>query len=614
MTFPGTLRILSLEDDPHDASLIEGLFEGEGISCTFDRVDTEKGFRDALGANRFDLILADHTLPEFDGMSALKIARETHPDIPFLFVSGTLGEEVAIEALKLGAIDYVLKTRLSRLIPSVHRALREARETLERKRAEEALRRSETYLNESQRLTQTGTWVLYPYEPDRIYWTEEHFRIFGYDPATDKASSHAAFSRIHPEDAEILGALIQGAVADKRDVEATFRVLLPGGTLKHVHGLAHPVLDPSGSVIELIGTSRDITEQHNTNLTLENAFAEIRKLKDQLYNENVALRQEIVQVAMFEEIIGQSTSLQKVLAKISKVSPTDSTVLVLGETGTGKELVARAIHRLSRRAERPFVSVNCAAIPTSLIASELFGHEKGAFTGATQRRIGRFELAEGGTLFLDEIGELPSETQIVLLRILQEREFERVGGTRLIKTNVRIIAATNRDLRKSIEAGTFREDLFYRLNIFPIDLPPLRERKEDIPLLVEYFVRKLAAKFGKKISGVHRASLVMLQDFPWRGNIRELQNIIERAVIVCDEENLTIDESWLSPGCKEMPLRSISPLRMSASQEREAIQAALTEAHGRISGPAGAAAKLGIPPSTLDSKIKSFGIDKRQFD
>jgi len=317
---------------------------------------------------------------------------------------------------------------------------------------------------------------------------------------------------------------------------------------------------------------------------------------------------------MFEEIVGVSPALHAVLSRVSKVAPTDSTVLITGETGTGKELIARAVHKRSERSLRAFVSVNCAAVPRDLIASELFGHEKGAFTGAMQRRLGRFELAEGGTIFLDEVGELPAETQIALLRVLQEHEFERVGGTGSMRTNVRVIAATNRDLQAAIATGTFRSDLFYRLNVFPIEVPPLRERREDIPMLVEYFVDRYASKAGKSIRGVSKKSLDLLQSYPWPGNIRELQNVVERSVIVCDSENFSVDESWLS----RQPLASgpKSQLELSgklAAQEKELIEAALRESRGRVSGPSGAAAKLGIPGSTLDSKIRLLKIDKNRF-
>jgi transcriptional regulator with GAF, ATPase, and Fis domain len=343
-------------------------------------------------------------------------------------------------------------------------------------------------------------------------------------------------------------------------------------------------------------------------------IADPKQSEEKLKRENIALREEINKAALFDEIVGTSSALQRVLSLVAKVAPTDASVLVTGETGTGKELIARAIHRQSQRSSRAFVSVNCAAIPRDLIASELFGHEKGSFTGALQRRLGRFELAEGGTIFLDEVGELPPETQIALLRVLQEREFERVGGTRSIRTNVRVIAATNRNLQVAIQAGTFRSDLFYRLNVFPIDMPPLRERREDIPVLVEYFVDHCARKVGKNIQGITKESLDLFRSYPWPGNIRELQNVIERSVIMCETENFSVDKTWLA----QQPLATEPkiPLDLSeklAAQEKEMIEAALRESAGRVCGPSGAAAKLGIARSTLESKIRSLKICKNSF-
>src|SRR5258706_1941298 len=326
------------------------------------------------------------------------------------------------------------------------------------------------------------------------------------------------------------------------------------------------------------------------------------------------------QTTMFEEIVGASEPLLTMFAEISIVAPTDATVLITGETGTGKELVARAIHKRSRRSARAFVSVNCAAIPSSLIASELFGHEKGAFTGATQRRQGRFELAEGGTIFLDEVGELPPEVQIALLRVLQEREFERVGSGRPIRADVRVIAATNRDLESAIAEKTFRSDLYYRLNVFPVLVPPLRERREDIPLLVEYFLHRFAKQAGKRINKISKETLNIVESYDWPGNVRELQNVVERAVIVSESDALDIDERWLLGGRKAapiaaQPIQHIHRPRMGTTQEneKEATETALMECKGRVSGPFGAASQLGLPSSTLESKIKALDIDKRRF-
>jgi DNA-binding NtrC family response regulator len=605
------LRFLSLEDDPNDTELIQELLDAEGIVSEVERVDTERTFRDALTRGEFDLILADYSLPCFDGLSALKLTLSVRPDVPFIFVSGTLGEEVAIEALKIGATDYVLKTHLSRLAPSVRRALAEAREKAERKRAEDALRRSECYLAEAQRLSCTGSFG-WRVSSGEIYWSDETFRIFQCGP-TATVSIEFVLERTHPADREYVQETVNQAVTERSAFDFEHRLLLPDGTVKHLRVVARPEFSEKPESFEFIGAVTDITERKRGESDLKKALEEIRKLKDKLYEENMALKEEVDKASMFEEIVGESAILRIVLARVAKVAPTESTVLITGETGTGKELIARAIHKRSPRAAHAFVSVNCAAIPTSLIASELFGHEKGAFTGATQRRLGRFELAEGGTIFLDEIGELPAETQIALLRILQEREFERVGGSKMIRANVRVITATNRDLPELIDTGAFRSDLYYRLNVFPIEMPPLRERKEDIPLLVEYFVNRYATKGGKKIRGINRATLERLKSYGWPGNIRELQNVIERSIIVCETENFTVDESWLSQERVQPDHASRPLLRISASEERIMIEAALADAGGRVSGPLGAAAKLGLHPSTLDSKIRTLKINKFRF-
>ena len=649
----------------------------------------------------------------------------------------------------------------------------------DRKKSDEALRRSEAYLAEGQRLSHTGSWAWNVARQENVYWSDEQYRIFGFDPTSAPSTYSAAFRRIHPDDQMKFQARLDEALAEKRDFEIEFRIILPDGTMRHIQTVGHPVLNAAGEVEELVGTGMDVTRQnraeallsaekrmfekiaagvelkevlgslcdameeqtHNlisilmimdpdgkrlwpvagrcapkewiaainplpigpnaascgtaaflkrqviaadiandpmwtthrevalannlracwsqplvskdqeilgtlamyypaprkpvsddlelleraarvaqiaierdrSQASLQKAFDEIKALKDKLYEENLALREEVDQASMFEEIIGTSPALQEVLSRVAKVAPSDSTVLITGETGTGKELVARAIHKRSQRSGRAFVSVNCAAIPSSLIASELFGHEKGAFTGALQRRIGRFELAEGGTLFLDEVGELPAETQVALLRVLQEREFERVGSSQPISSNVRVIAATNRNLGSAVAAGTFRSDLFYRLNVFPIDVPPLRRRPEDIPLLVNYFIGRYSEKVAKKITGIEKRSLDLLSSYSWPGNIRELQNVIERSVILSESGVFAVDESWFAAQPAAPDGSSASLNKRILEQEREMIEAALVVSNGRVSGTAGAAAKLGIPASTLESKIKTLGIRKTKF-
>jgi formate hydrogenlyase transcriptional activator len=341
------------------------------------------------------------------------------------------------------------------------------------------------------------------------------------------------------------------------------------------------------------------------------AYEEIKSLKEQLLLENRVLQEEIVERSIYEEIVGSSGSLQNVLTAIEQVAPTVSTVLITGETGTGKELVAHALHRRSPRSDRALVKVNCAALPAELIASELFGHEKGAFTGAMQQRIGRFEAANGGTIFIDEIAELSPEIQVSLLRVLQEKEFERVGGNRTIKTDVRVIVATNKDLRREVNEGRFRADLFYRLNVFPIQVPALRERLNDIPVLVDYFAARLAARTGKKIRQIEKRSLQIMKQYSWPGNIRELQNVIERCVILAAGEVLRVDPTML---LYEPPPAVSSPAMGDRGSDRKSqIETVLRETRGKVYGPNGAAARLGVPGTTLESQIRSIGIKKYLF-
>jgi formate hydrogenlyase transcriptional activator len=399
----------------------------------------------------------------------------------------------------------------------------------------------------------------------------------------------------HPDDVDRIRAERQERLLLGTAFELEMRALLKSGEYRWYLNQYNPLKDERGRVIRWYVTGTDVDDQKRT--------------EERLRNENFVLREEIDRSSMFEEIVGSSKPMRDVLTQVEKVAPSDSTVLILGETGTGKEVIARALHKRSKRATRAFIRVNCAAIPQSLIASELFGHEKGAFTGALQRRVGRFEAANGGTLLLDEIGDLPLETQIALLRVLQEREFERVGSNHPISVDVRLIAATNRDLQAAVTAGTFRQDLFYRLNVFPIAVPPLRERTEDIPLLVEYFVGRYANAAGKKMRHIGKDTLETLRAYPWPGNIRELQNVVERAVILSEGDIFVVDESWLKRESTDSA-RPKEMLSVLADHELEMIEGALAQSHGRIAGPSGAAAKLGIPRQTLESKIRRLGIDK----
>jgi PAS domain S-box-containing protein len=457
-----------------------------------------------------------------------------------------------------------------------------------------ALRKSEGELRQILDLAPQLVAVLGP-RAERLYANRVTLSYFGV--TLDEWRQRDRRSEVHPDDVDRITAHIDRSLTTGAAGELEMRLRGGDGTYRWFLVRSNPLRDDQGQLVRWYIAYTDVEDR--------------KRAEERLQQENVALREEIDKTSMFEEIVGGSPALTAVLSQVSKVASSDSTVLITGETGTGKELVARAIHRRSGRASRAFVAVNCAAIPRDLIASELFGHEKGAFTGALQRRIGRFELADGGTIFLDEVGELASDTQVALLRVLQEREFERVGGQYPIRVDVRVIAATNRDLTEAVTDGTFRQDLFYRLNVFPLEMPPLRERQDDIALLVEYFINRYARKAGKTIRRVSKRTLNRLKSYPWPGNVRELQNVIERSVIVSDTDEFTVDESWIST----RPAVD-SRLGMSgalASHEKALIEDALRATGGRVFGPSGAAARLGTPRSTLESKIRALKINKSRF-
>ena len=468
-------------------------------------------------------------------------------------------------------------------------------------KAFEAIKKSEAQLREIVDAIPHSITVLGP-DGDTLYVNRVALDYTGLTMSEVMAPDYRA-RVFHPDDVERLRDERQNALSRGTSFENEQRARRSDGQYRWFLIRYNPLRDEKGHIIRWYATGTDIEDR--------------KQGEERVRSENLALREEIDRSSMFEEIVGSSEALRRVLTEVAKVAPTDSTVLILGETGTGKELIARAIHKRSTRSTRAFIRVNCAAIPPSLIASELFGHEKGAFTGALQRRLGRFEAADGGTIFLDEIGELPMETQIALLRVLQERELERIGSSQSISVDVRVLAATNSDLKAAVTAGTFRQDLFYRLNIFPIQMPALRERVDDISLLVEYFIERYARRAAKKIRRIDGRTMKLLQAYDWPGNIRELQNVIERAIVLCDGDTFSVDEAWFKRELpSELPRRSMQERRLGRldrDREREVIEAALAGSGGRISGPSGAAAKLGIPRQTLESKIASLGINKHLF-
>jgi PAS domain S-box-containing protein len=473
----------------------------------------------------------------------------------------------------------------------------------ERKAAEERIREQELELRQILDLVPQQVRVYGP-GGERLYANRVAFDYYGISLDEWRQTPGNPFLAswfVHPDDQERTARDFDTNRSGASAYESELRVRGADGNYRWFLVRHNPLHDDRGQVKRWYVALTDIDER--------------KRAEEKLQQENVALREEIDKASMFDEIVGTSRSLKAVLSRIAKVAPTDSTVLITGETGTGKELIARAVHKRSQRSGRPFVSVNCAALPPTLVSSELFGHEKGAFTGATQRRLGRFEMADCGTIFLDEVGELLPDTQAALLRVLQEREFERVGGGQPIQINVRVIAATNRDLNAAVANETFRQDLLYRLNVFPIEVPPLRERKDDILMLVEYFVQRYANRAGRNIRSIDQKTLDLLQSYDWPGNIRELQNVIERSIILSTADVFSVDELWLSKKTSPQASRAeMSPaLNAEPRSEREVIEAALAETRGRVSGPLGAAAKLGIPPSTLDNRIKVLKIKKNQY-
>lgn len=561
----------------------------------------------------------DYTGLSADDSSGWGWQTALHPDdLPALMEKRTellaSGEPGTIE-LRLRRFDGIYRWFLVSVVPFHNEAGRIVRwygtstDIEDRKQAEErflqehfALKRAEEEIRgQQEELRQTLEFVpeivrVFGPDHERIYANRMGLDYLGVSLEEWRQINDMGWF-VHGDDRDRIRTIFDRARSTGAPFELEMRLRKFDGSYRWFLVRYSPVRNNIGQVMRWYVAGTDIEDRKQT--------------EDKLQRENVALREEIDKTSLFEEMVGASPAWKEALSRVSKVAESDSTVLINGETGTGKELVARAIHRRSRRSSRAFVAVNCAAVPRDLVPSELFGHEKGAFTGATQRRLGRFELADGGTLFLDEVGELSPDTQVALLRVLQEREFERVGGRQPIHVDVRVIAATNRDLNAAVVSGTFRSDLFYRLNVFPLQMPPLRDRRADIPMLVEYFVDRYARKAGKTFHRVNKQTLDRLQSYPWPGNVRELQNVIERSVILCDTDEFIVDVSWLSTarGVDSSPALSSAV----ASHEKSIIEEALRASAGRVYGPSGAAARLGLSRSTLEAKIRVLGINKNHF-
>jgi PAS domain S-box-containing protein len=725
-----SIKILLIEDDTGDADYLrEILSEDKNSPFKIEWVDRLKTGLNHLSDSRFDIVLLDLYLPDSQGLDTFTKVRIRTPELPIIVLSGLDDETTAINAVKEGAQDYLVKgqldcnllkrsiyyaierkqtekklkeeTNLSRIlldnIPCVALLIKpETREIVhanehalkvgavpgkqcfvtwgkssvpcpwclapelwakgktqridvevsdtiwdtywvpitkdlylhyafditERKQAEDKLLKQQYFLSKAQEIGKIGTWEL-DIKKNILVWTDENYRIFGL-PIGTELTYEIFLDCVHPSDREYVDREWKAAF-DKKPYDIEHRLLMSDGSIKWVREKAQLEFDEQGNCLRGTGFTQDITarkqveeelDNHRQNLEvlvkertaeLKNALAEVEQLKNRLQAENVYLQDEIKIEHNFEEIICQSKEFNKILSKVERVAQTDSTALVLGETGTGKELIARGIHNLSDRKDRPLVKVNCAAIPATLIESELFGHEKGAFTGAIAKKIGHFELADGGTIFLDEIGDLPLELQAKLLRVLQEGEFKRIGNPKTTKVDVRVIAATNRNLEKAIEAGEFRQDLYYRLGVFPINIPPLRKRKDDIPLLVNHFVNKYSVKLGKKIESIPLKIMASLQAYQWPGNVRELENIIERATILSDGSTLELDEFFDLSSARTKQSNELKTLK---ENEQLIIQKALEECNWVIEGKRGAASHLGIGASTLRLKIKKYGFKR----
>ena len=640
------LRILLLEDLPTDAELIQHELQRANLAFTTRRVETEKEFTAALGQFRPDLILADYSLPTFDGMTALSLAQEQCSDVPFIFVSGSIGEERAIRSLKRGASDYVLKDALKRLVPAVEAALRETEERTARRLAEQALRESEQRhralldINNAIARNLAGDALVdaiaqslnQVHELDvvcLILIEEGGFIVTACAEPANEQSLMPALDRVpFPKDDRYLTRVIESkGLVDhelRRTGEGGFLAVLAQTGIKTCVAVPLPsetrVLGVLcvGSRVEsyfspkdrefLVGIGRQVS------LAVQNmvAYQEIADLKASLERENQYLQEEIGTDHNFSDIVGNSESLRVVLQTLKTVAPTTASVLITGQTGTGKELIARAIHTLSSRKDKPLIKVNCASIPRELFESEFFGHVKGAFTGAIKTRVGRFELADGGTLFSDEVCEIPLELQSKLLRVLQEGEFERVGEERTRQVNVRLIAATNRDPLEEIQNGRFREDLFFRLNVVPITVPPLRDRGEDVTLLAEHFLARACKEFNRGPFKLASQQKNALRRYGWPGNVRELRNVIERAVALSTDELIELDYLLASPTDKNASAEEGGFLTAEEFRVREKanITAALEVAGWRIAGAGGAAELLGVPASTLANRLRSLGISK----
>ena len=592
-------------------------------SARFDVLEASSGAECLRTAkeHRPDLLLLGMELPD---LHADQVCRDLKAEptlkatvVLLVSVQGQSSEDRA-DALEMGADGCIVRPLGERelvawvrsLVRTDHAntsALAQYEVVQDLRRSEDNLRREQQMLSEAQRIAHLGSWG-WNISTNELSWSDEVYRILGLKPQECGATYDTFLASVHADDRESVDEAVNRALTDSgAGYSMEHRVVRPDGSHRIVHGRGDVTFDSTGRPVRMIGTLHDITEQKVAELGLRDALAEVERLRDQLLAENVYLKEEIRLAHGFDEIVGRSEPLRGTLTRIEHVAHTEASVLLLGETGTGKELFARAIHNRSPRKDNPLVKVSCAALPPSLIESELFGHVKGAFTGALSEKMGRFELADGGTLFLDEIGELDPELQTKLLRVLQEGEFEKIGSTETRRVDIRVIAATNRDLQLSMEAGAFRQDLYYRLAVFPIRIPPLRQRREDIPLLVWHFITKKRARLGKTIDTVPKHVLDTLVQYEWPGNVRELENVIERSMILSSGPTLLLSESFAKPNESR---RGGVPSSSLDEMDRTHIVGVLEDCGWRVKGANNAADRLGLKPSTLRYRMSKLGIER----
>ncbi len=611
------INILLVEDSVDDAELLILELEKSGKIVTWERVCDKDSLEKALKTRPRDIVISDYSMPGFTGLEALKIVREFDPILPFILVSGAIAEKSAVDLMKHGAQDYILKSNLIRLSTAVSRVL------LEAKIKNDALRDAKDLKESNKRLLAifngtTEGMILLKVLKDKFIIdslnntiTNEIEKFFGLVDVLSFIGLNYKDFLINKVNVSLkqTNLLLNRfrKVANSHESDHFIEKFVVGAHTVYEEIQLNPLID-NGVCVYILAVSKDVTDNINAEENLKQAYNEVRKLKTQLEKENKLLKEEILLTQNFDEIIYKSDAIHEVIRQISQVAPVDASVLITGETGTGKELVVSAIHKSSSRHNEKLIKINCAALPSELIESELFGHEKGAFTGAVTSKLGRFELADKGTIFLDEIGELPIELQPKLLRVLQEGEFDRLGDTKTIKTNVRVIAATNKDLQKEIHEGRFRADLYYRLNVFPIDVPPLRERKDDISVLLAYFVEKYSKKFKKSNMKTSEDSLKALENYDWPGNVRELENIVERALIISRDGVLPFKQLLSSSN----NLNSINSMNVLALDKVESVHIlkVLENSKWKINGRNGAAEKLGLTPSTLRDRMKKHSISR----